>query len=109
MLAGDVIIEEINAAANYDPSEAVDQQFVVGVAQKGSSTTPLRTFSFQDWVQHFGTAVAGSSLYQAVRTLFAVRGDDRAFAAPRDMAEFMAHLYPRSPGMPPAQCRATIM
>jgi hypothetical protein len=70
MLPGGVIIQTVDRAADYDPSEAIDQVFLVGVTQKGSSTTPFRAFSLAQWVTRFGVAVAGSNMYQTVRGLF---------------------------------------
>jgi hypothetical protein len=71
MLPGDVVVETVDAAVDYDPSEAVDQNFIVGITERGSSDTPLRTFSFEQWRKAFGNAVAGSSMYQSARGLFA--------------------------------------
>jgi hypothetical protein len=70
MLPGHVQVGTVNQAVTYDPSEAVDQVFVVGVTQKGSSVASYRAFSFAQWVERFGAAVAGSNVYQHVRTLF---------------------------------------
>ncbi len=70
MLPGSTTITTVDQAAEYDPSEAIDQVFLVGVTQKGSSTAPARAFSLSQWVGKYGTAVAGSNMYQAVRTLF---------------------------------------
>jgi hypothetical protein len=67
---GAVLIQTVDQAEEYDPSEAIDQVFLVGVTQKGSSTAPLRTFSLAQWVKAYGVAVAGSNMYQAVRGLF---------------------------------------
>jgi hypothetical protein len=67
---GSVQIQTVNQAVEYDPSEAIDQVFLVGQTQKGSSVTPYRSFSLAQWVAQFGAAVAGSNMYQAVRTLF---------------------------------------
>jgi hypothetical protein len=67
---GAVLIQTVDQAEEYDPSEAIDQVFLVGVTQKGSSTAPLRTFSFEQWKKAFGNAVAGSYMYQTVRGLF---------------------------------------
>jgi hypothetical protein len=70
MLPGAVNVQTVDEAADYDPSEAVDQNFIVGLTERGSSVTPLRTFSFTQWRKAYGNAVAGSSMYQAARTLF---------------------------------------
>lgn len=69
-LPGGVQITTVNQAPVYDPSEAIDQNFIVGPTMKGSSVTPLRTFSLAQWVEKYGTAVVGSNMYQAARTLF---------------------------------------
>lgn len=70
MLPGDVVVETVDEAVDYDPSEAIDQNFIAGITERGSSVTPLRTFSFEQWKKAFGNAVAGSSMYQAARGLF---------------------------------------
>lgn len=67
---GAVLIQTVDQAEEYDASEAIDQVFLVGVTQKGSSTAPLRTFSLAQWVKAYGVAVAGSFMYQTVRGLF---------------------------------------
>ncbi len=73
-LPGGVFVETIDAAATYDASEAVDQHFMVGQTERGSSTVPARDFSLEQWVARWGNAVANSSLYQFARTFFAEGG-----------------------------------
>jgi hypothetical protein len=73
-LPGSVSITTVNENPVYDPSEAIDQHFIVGATQKGPTEKAIRTFSLSQWVEKFGSAVVGSNMYQAARTFFAEGG-----------------------------------
>jgi hypothetical protein len=47
LLPGGVFVEDLDAATDYDASEATDQQFIAGAAERGSSMTPARNFSLE--------------------------------------------------------------
>src|SRR4051794_20040282 len=52
--------------------------FVVGQAERGSTTAPVRVNSMSEFVRHFGVATTYSTLYDTVRAFFE-EGGSRAY------------------------------
>jgi hypothetical protein len=78
----DVIVETVDAAVDYDPSEATDQAFMVGFTEKGP-TTPRRTFSLKQWEGLYGGPVENSILHKEAMLFFKEVGPGAALVTIR--------------------------
>lgn len=65
----EVIVDTVEEAVDYDPSEAIDQGFFVGFTEKGPNR-PVRTFSLQGWEKVFGGPVENSALHKEIDLFF---------------------------------------
>lgn len=86
----DVFVQTVDAAVDYDPSEATDQGFMVGFTEKGPAT-PQRTFSLKQWEGIYGGPIANSILHKEAMLFFKEAGPGAALVTVRRLGPAPVH------------------
>jgi hypothetical protein len=97
----DVIVQTVDQAVDYDPSEATDQGFMVGFTEKGP-TTPVRTFSLLQWEGVYGGPVENSILHKEAMLFFHEAGPGAALVTIRRVGPAPVHASSTAKNAVPA-------